>query len=322
MGHNRPLKGKRILSLGTAYVDINAVKFPFTDGLFPEKEIKGGQYELEPGGSALNFARICAALGLSPIFLGKTGTDYLGDVLEKLCRHNNITPAFIRSSTVQTNVGLNLVNADGLSLLAAVGTANDSLTITDVEDKAMEYFPQLDYLYLGGCFGLKNILPAFEDLIKKAKRHDILVCIDHGRIHPQVTPTDIIKMQKLVQLSDIYFPSRDELLTVWEADTIQAAVQKIQKNSTVKVVVKDSVNGVFAFIDGQEFHAPSYAVPTYHTIGAGDSFNAGFIKGLCDKLSIEECLRYGNATAAVKVSQPGLPTSTKIRQIIKSSYDK
>lgn len=306
----------KLLSLGTAYVDINAIKFPFTDGLFPEKEIKGNQYHLEPGGSALNFARFCAALELEPIFIGKIGNDQLGDSLEKLCQQYNITPAFIRSSEVQTNIGVNLVNAEGKTLMAAVGTANQSLSINEVEIAVAHHLDDIDYLYLGGCFGLKKLIPAFADIIRQAKKNNKPVLIDHGRVHTQATSEDIQLMKEIIQMADYYFPSRDELLQVWKTDSIPDTVKKIQANSSVKVIVKDSTEGSFAYINGQETHAPIFPVTVKNTVGAGDSFNAGFIKGLSLNLPIEDCLRYGNATAALKISQITLQTHASVEKLL------
>lgn len=64
-----------VLSLGTMYIDINLTQFPFNKGLLPESETVGRDYEMALGGSALNFARMCATLGLRTVFIGKTGVE-------------------------------------------------------------------------------------------------------------------------------------------------------------------------------------------------------------------------------------------------------
>ena len=77
------MKKIKILSIGTMYIDINCIKFPFTDGLFANRETTGQQYLFELGGSALNFAKLTTALGMSTTFIGKVGEDILGNQLLK-----------------------------------------------------------------------------------------------------------------------------------------------------------------------------------------------------------------------------------------------
>lgn len=310
----------KLLSLGTAYVDINAVNFPFTQGLLPEKEIKGGDYIAEPGGSALNFARICAALEIEPIFIGKTGNDHLSQLLDTLCKENNITPAFIKSNTVQTNIGINFVNDQGLSLMAGVGTANQSLSFEEAEAQIDRYIDAVDYLYLGGGFKMQMLIPHFSELIKKAHEHNTLVLLDHSRVHNKVTAEEKRIMREVVPQVDIYFPSHDELLDLWEAESVNDAITKIQANSQVKIILKDGKKGSYAFINGKETHVESFSVTPRNTIGAGDSFNAGFIKGLSQSLPIEECLKLGNAIAALKISQSTVPTLSEIQAFMKERF--
>jgi len=41
-----------------------------------------------------------------------------------------------------------------------------------------------------------------------------------------------------------------------------------------------------------------------HTIGAGDAFNAGFIRAVADGRDIQESMLFATATAALKISRP------------------
>ena len=49
--------------------------------------------------------------------------------------------------------------------------------------------------------------------------------------------------------------------------------------------------------------AAKFSVKVASTIGAGDGFAAGLVYGLVRGLSLDECLRYGNAAAAIVVSR-------------------
>jgi len=60
------------------------------------------------------------------------------------------------------------------------------------------------------------------------------------------------------------------------------------------LVVKDGGNGAYAWLQGQALHEPAIAVEPVDTTGAGDCFNAGFVRAWLDGRPLPECLRWGN----------------------------
>src|SRR5262249_26881287 len=69
------------------------------------------------------------------------------------------------------------------------------------------------------------------------------------------------------------------------------------------LVRKRGADGVEAFTREESASSPPIAVEVASTIGAGDGFASGFLSALLDGLPLEECLRHGNAAAAVVVSR-------------------
>jgi 5-dehydro-2-deoxygluconokinase len=69
------------------------------------------------------------------------------------------------------------------------------------------------------------------------------------------------------------------------------------------VVCKLGKDGVEAHAGDRSCFAPPIPTRVASTIGAGDGFAAGFLYALDLGLPLEECLRYGNAAAAVVVSR-------------------
>jgi sugar/nucleoside kinase (ribokinase family) len=114
-----------VLAIGSVYLDINATGFPFESGFPAEKEIVGGHYEAVLGGSAANFSKTIAALGASPILIGKTGDDAIGHLLTNMMIRHGIRPALVRSKAV-SNLGINSSIAMVRDVLV-LGTANQSL---------------------------------------------------------------------------------------------------------------------------------------------------------------------------------------------------
>lgn len=297
-----------IVSLGTMYVDINAKQFPIGSGFLPHQEIVGDNYELVPGGSALNFARICNALDAKTVFIGKAGTDQMGDLLTQLVKESGVIPAFIRSEDVSTGISINYINGFESSIMTVVGNANKSLSALEVENKIQELNGTFTYLFLGSCFKLKSLLAHYKDIARKARTAGALVVLDHQRITNTVTREDKDIVRNLLSYVDIYLPSIDEFLGLLDAQTVEEGFQKVEKLTSAQVVVKDSVNGAITYENNSIKRHNAFRVDAVNTIGAGDSFDAGFIKAQKIGKNLSESIRFANATAALKISTHVLPT--------------
>ena len=298
------------------YLDINAKEFPFSHGLQPNTEVIGGNYEVVPGGSALNFARFCAALALAPVFIGKVGDDPIGKLLTELVTESGVTPAFISSPHVETNVGMNFVGQNGSSIMTVVGSANQSLQGEEVLAKIEEHLTGVQYLYFGGCFKLTMFRQWYKTIAAKAHEMQVKVVLDHGRITNSVSEEDKETMKNLLPHVDYYLPSRDEFLTLWQVATIEEGITKVREYSAATIVVKDAENGAYGSKDDEIVHVPSFPVNVINTIGAGDSFNAGFITSQTLGLSLEEGMKFACATAAVKISHDTVPTTKEVRKLL------
>lgn len=302
-----------ILSIGSVYIDINCIDFPCGDGLIPEKEIVGEKYEVTMGGSALNFAKICEALELDPIVIGKIGKDEMGELIMKLIQKTRITPAFIVSEQAYTMLGLNFAGGN-VSLMATVGSASRLLTFAEIEEKFDEYINQTDFLNLAGCFKFKALLPNYYKLAQKAQGAGIKVVLDHGRVTNAVTEEEKEIIKKLVAKTDYYLPSRDEFMSVWDGKNIEDTLCNVRKITKAIIAVKDGENGVFGMNENKIIKVPAYPVKVVNTVGAGDTFNAGFIKAQSLNLKFTESLLFGQAAAAIKISGD-LPTLEKIKSL-------
>ena len=163
------MQQKDIIAVGAAYLDINCPDFPFGDGLLPNTEVVGRGYILAPGGSAANFTRLCTSLGLTSALVAKIGADAVGQLLVGLLGESGVIPELIVDEQSVTNISMNLADHPGRSIMAVVGNANESLSLAEVGERAATLLPSFSYLYIGGCFKLRRLLPVFNDLLQLAK---------------------------------------------------------------------------------------------------------------------------------------------------------
>ncbi|HVQ44676.1 MAG TPA: carbohydrate kinase family protein [Candidatus Saccharimonadia bacterium] len=312
------MKKYELLAVGGVYIDINSTGAPFDErGLAVETELVAGDYEFTLGGSALNFSRLCVALGLSAVMVGKTGQDRPGEMLARMIEQAGIRPALVVDAAVHTNIGMNFVNDQAHTLMAAMGTANQALTADEVLERAEPLLPEVEYLYLGSCLKLKRLLPAYEELAERARATDTRIVVDHGRLNAGSTEGDLAMVRELVRRADYYFPSRDEFLALWGFGAIEAGLEDHDWGDT-RVAVKDGARGAWGLVGGNVVRVPAHDVRPVNMVGAGDSFNAGVIAAVRAGKDLETAMRYGSATAALKISRPGLPTLAEVERLVKA----
>lgn len=312
-----------IVSFGTVYLDMDFLSFPFVEGIFAHRETVGDQYTLEVGGSAFNFAKICASLELEVLFVGKIGQDPIGGVLKQIANKGKVRTRFVESSnnSVQTNVAAHYVHEDGTSIMTSAGSANQNLLPEDVEAVVKKELTQTKYLYLGGGLKLLGLLPSYPHLIAEAKKHGVKVILDHGRVTNLVTEDHKRIIHSIISEVDIYLPSRDEFLDMWSFSSLEQGLQAMEKQLSGVIVVKDSTNGSHSIQNGRIIMVSPVPVTSVNTIGAADSFNAGFIKAdVLGLETIEQKMQFASASAGIKISINTPPTPVEVQRFIEQYY--
>ena len=88
------------------------------------------------------------------------------------------------------------------------------------------------------------------------------------------------------------------------ADDVETALSRFaQKVETV--VVKMGARGALAIRDGHRFSAPAVPATVIDLIGAGDSFDAGFLHQFLRGADLTTCLAYGNLCGAFSTTACG-----------------
>jgi sugar/nucleoside kinase (ribokinase family) len=300
-GDNQQMKN-RVLAIGGVYVDINCRNVPFDGVMRAEEEYDGSEYEVIAGSSGVNFARICRSLGLAASFAGKVGDDRMGQLAAELLADAGIEPILVSDTAVSTQIAVNFMNNKGETVMPGAGNANQALGPEDVLHRVEPKLKDIDYLYLGTCLKLKRLLPAYATLAASAMKAGVKVVVDHGRVASTVSSDNVEAVKKLVVDADYYLPSTNEFLQVWGFDSIEQGLHKLNDDMKATVVIKDGANGCWSIHGGEILHIPAIAVEAVHLVGAGDSFNAGFIAARANGLDLPESMRYATAVAALKIS--------------------
>lgn len=295
-----------ILSFGSVYLDINSLDFPNLDTLNVEEEIVGENYEISIGGSAANFCNGLSLLGLTSVFISKIGDDSFGYLISDLFKKTKIDFRPIVSSNSKSNIGINLIQKNGKRYMVVLGNSNKTTTSDDFLEEINKSISDVKYLYLGGVNKLKLLdIDFFINLIKTAKQHGVSVIFDHGRFTNFNLNENLKKDTAILGLldkTDFYIPSDDEFLSLMQEVDLNTALKKYLQITDCNLIIKQSEMGASYVLDNKFVNVNAFKVTTTNTVGAGDAFNAGFIKSISESSNIATAVRDANKFASLKIS--------------------
>lgn len=305
-----------VLVVGELNVDIILNQI---DG-FPEvgKEILAQQMTVTLGSSSAIFASNLSSLGSKVSFLGKIGNDQFADLIEESLKNKGVETDFIiRSKEFKTGSTI-VMNYDMDRANVTFPGAMDHLTSKEVRD---DILTEAKHLHVSSIFMQPALKPGLIDLFKRAKEFGLTTSID-----PQWDPKEEwdIDLKELLPLVDVFLPNTTELLHLTGTDTIEAGIDQIKEYANI-IVVKDGTNGASLFRNGNIHQLPAFLNSNaVDAIGAGDSFDAGFIHKFIQNQPLEECLKFGNLTGAINTTEAGGTTAfesiEKIKEIAQSRF--
>lgn len=291
---------------------------------FPElgKEKIAKDYTLTMGSSSAIFAANCSRLGLSVKFSGLVGDDEFGDKIQAHLQDFGIDNEFVVTSK-QFKTGLTTIfryNND--RAMVTYPGAMQHFSLNQIPEKA---FQKARHLHISSIFlqpGIKDDLYA---IIPRAKQQDMSISID-----PQWDPDEKwnLNLKKLLREIDFFLPNEQEFLRLTNASSIDKGIKKLQPLLTnATVIIKQGKKGA-TYFNGEEIHtlAPFINEHPVDTVGAGDSFDAGFIFKYLKGETINNCVKFGNLTGAVSTTEAGgtqaIESLERVQQIAKQKLTK
>ncbi|HVP07522.1 MAG TPA: PfkB family carbohydrate kinase, partial [Candidatus Acidoferrum sp.] len=155
---------------------------------------------------------------------------------------------------------------------------------------------------------------ACKNLARWGRKVGAIISFDIGSIRNDVSA--IFKLVDHLVVADAYaFPFTGTRST-------KNAIQRLARYCKGTIVVTEGIAGSIGCENGQFCAHPAFRVKNVDTTGAGDSFHAGYLYGLLRGWPLEERLRFGAATAALKCTRPGArtgaPTLAAVRRFLRN----
>jgi sugar/nucleoside kinase (ribokinase family) len=178
-----------------------------------------------------------------------------------------------------------------------------------------EKIDQPDFFHIMGCSLMAN--DEFRTQIFKAAefffKHGAKISFDPNIRVELLGGKDLNEVVgPIMEKCAILMPGVQELCLVSGEEEIDSGVRKVFENPTLEMVVlKRGKEGCTVFTRDTSVDVPAYLVEEVDPTGAGDCFDAGFLCGLLENKSIEECGEMAAAAGALNAQAFG-PMEGKI----------
>lgn len=268
--------------------------------VFGEHERVVEAVRLTVGSSSAIAACGAARLGLRVAFAGVVGDDAFGRfMLDAMASRGIDVSACTIDPARPTGATVILTSGSDRAMLTALGTIGE----LDLDAVPARTIGRARHVHSGGFFlqgAARDRLPGF---LAAARSGGATTSFDTNW-DPAERWDGVAAM---LRAADISFPNAAEARRIAGIDDVAAAARELVRIGAEErsdggplVVVKLGADGALACApDGKLIRTPAMPIEPLDTTGAGDSFNAGFLRAWLDGRPTIEALRYAAACGAL-----------------------
>ena len=263
-----------------------------------DREHIASDMRLTLGSSSAIFAHNFALLGNRTGFSSAIGDDALGELcLARLRESGTDVVGVRRFSGKQTGLTVILPRPQKRYILTYLGVMAEMR----FEDLDLDYVFSARHLHLSSYFLQRALRPRIGELFRMAKQAGLSTSLDTNDDPEDRWDRDVLEVLRWV---DVLLPNEHEACRLAGIEDAGKAAECLAEKVSL-VVMKRGQNGVLARRGKEVFEATPPKTGMVDSIGAGDSFDAGFLHRYVRGESLEECLRFGNLTGAFSTSRQG-----------------
>jgi sugar/nucleoside kinase (ribokinase family) len=284
---------------------------------FPQigKEIVANDLTLTLGSSSAIMAANAAALGVSTAFGGMVGSDQFGDYILETLEDRNVSTAFVRrSDSHQTGVTV-VMNYDEDRANVTYCGAMEAMTILDIPWFEMSNFK---HFHLSNFFLQKGLHQDITAIFKKVKGKGLTTSLDL-----QWDPADEwnFDYKECLPYIDVFMPNEAEILRLTQTNDVENALKQVEPYANT-IALKMGSKGSLGIKNGERVQTSAFKADVYvDSIGAGDSFNAGFIAKYLQGAELGDCLLNGNLMGAINTTMAGGTEAFKDKKALQKKIE-
>ena len=238
--------------------------------------------DLTVGSSSAIFACGAVKLGLKVGFIGVCGDDLFGRFMleEMSARGVDISSVIIRPGG-QTGLSVLLVRGNDRAILTHPGLIS-ALTAGEINDALLE---KTRHLHVASFFLQSGLQPGLEGLFKRAHDLGLTTSLDSNW-----DPAEKWQgFNTLLEQVDVFLPNENEARSITGRSNLFEAMLELAGKPKLSAV-KCGEKGAYLYKGDTEIQVPGLKVDVVDTIGAGDSFDAGFLYGYLNGWELKKTL--------------------------------
>jgi sugar/nucleoside kinase (ribokinase family) len=279
-------------------LNLDLIFYGLPQELVLEHEHLAKDLSITLGSSSAIFAHNLALLGNKVGFSSSIGSDPLGEICLQRLGESGVDLSRVRRFPGKTT-GLTAIlpQRTGRYILTYPGTMYDM----SVKDLDLNYVFGAKHLHLSSYFLQKAMRRSLVELFRKAKEAGLSTSLDTND-DPENRWSDDIQL--VLKYVDILLPNEHEACKLAKVDYLGRAAE-ILAQKVPRLVIKRGSQGAMARRGNEKFSGFPPVIDCVDPVGAGDSFDAGFIHQFIRGSKIEDCLKFANIAGALSTTRAG-----------------
>lgn len=263
-----------------------------------ERDLLGTAFTSTLGSSSAIVAHNAAALGMRVRFATLVGDDDLGRIgLRRLSEAGVDISGAVVDPRASTGVTILLPHGAERHSLTYLGSIA-GLTVDHLDRQSLV---QARHFHLSSLYLQTGLRPGIVDLLQSLKSSGVSISLDTND-----DPEDKwgSPLQEILPYVDLFLPNERELRRMAKGVSLENAMQLFGARVPT-IIVKRGRLGCRVKHHSEVFDVPGLIVEPVDTIGAGDSFDAGFLGAWLKGKDLFTCARAGNITGALSTLATG-----------------
>ncbi|HYK91316.1 MAG TPA: carbohydrate kinase family protein [Acidobacteriota bacterium] len=280
-------------------LNLDLILYGLPAELEPERELLADRLALTLGSSSAIFAHNLAVMGSKVGFISRIGDDSLGQIALERLNAGGVDTSKVRRIGGPTTTGLTVIlpRPRFRNILTYPGTMFEMC----FEDLDLDYLSSARHFHLSSFFLHRALRPRIAGLFKRMKEADLTTSLDTNDDPDDLWGTDALDVLRYV---DAFFPNEREAKKIAGVDDLPSAINKLAAIVPL-VAIKLGHAGAMLRHGRESITVPSIAVEAVDPVGAGDSFDAGFLHQFVRGAELSACLTFGNLAGAFSTTRPG-----------------
>jgi len=280
-------------------LNLDLILYGVPGELVPERELLADGMKLTLGSSSAIVAHNLATLGARVGFISCIGNDPLGQIALDRLKESGVDVSQVRTRDDAKATGLTVILQHGQwrNIITYPGTIFD-LTFDDLD---LSYLGDSRHFHLSSFYLQRGLRRRIPELFRQMKSAGLTISLD-----PNDDPDDVWDgdLKEALRFVDVFLPNAREARKIAGTDDLDIAISRLAQMVPI-LVVKRGAEGATAARGMERFASVALSLEVVDPVGAGDSFDAGFLSQFVQGAALPACLAMGNLAGGFSTTRPG-----------------